>query len=183
MVRLFLVLSLFSALLLGACGTPTQSLTMTVPQADLLQLRTWVPEALKFNVELDHVQGGEGTNTWWGSKVSGMALERALEDSLRGVGMLPSSVATPVRYQLKTTIVALVQPIVAAHTEVAVSIRYQLIDKNDSKLLYERYVRTQGAADFSDAMISQPERMRLASEDAVRKNIVMALRDLMAVRY
>jgi ABC-type uncharacterized transport system auxiliary subunit len=181
-VKILPLLTLAAALLCG-CGSPSQSLTMTVPQADLLQLRTWVPDALKFNVELDPVQGGEKTSSWWGSHVSGMAFQNALEDSLRGVGMLPASSTQPARYQLKTTIVALVQPLVAAHTEVAVSIRYQLIDKTDGKLLYERYLRTAGSADFTDAMLSQPERMRLANEDAVRKNIVAALRDLMAVRY
>ncbi|HEY4081171.1 MAG TPA: hypothetical protein VGM81_10760 [Burkholderiaceae bacterium] len=170
-------------MLLTGCGTPTQSLTMTVPQADLLQLRTWVPDALKFNVELDRVQGGETTSTWWGSHVSAMAYQSALEDSLRGVGMLPLSSATSARYQLKVTLVAQVQPMVSAHTEVAVSIRYQLVDKTDGKLLYERYLRTPGNADFTDAMVSQPERLRLANEDAVRKNIIAALRDLMAVRY
>jgi len=183
MLKSFALALLLPLVLLAGCGTPTQSLTMTVPPADVLQLRTWVPDALKFNVELDRVQGGESTSTWWGSHISAMAFQSALEDSLRGVGMLPSSSTTPTRYQLKVTLVAQVQPVVAAHTEVAVSIRYQLVDKTDGRLLYERYLRTSGNADFTDAMISQPERLRLANEDAVRKNIVAALRDLMAVRY
>ncbi len=183
MLKSFALALLFPIMLLTGCGTPTQSLTMTVPQADLLQLRTWVPDALKFNVELDRVQGGEPTSTWWGSHISAMAYQSALEDSLRGVGMLPLSSATQARYQLKVTLVAQVQPVVSAHTEVAVSIRYQLLDKTDGKLLYERYLRTSGNADFTDAMVSQPERLRLANEDAVRKNIIAALRDLMAVRY
>ena len=184
MTKLTLVLAAFVlGASLGGCGTPSQSMGMNVTQGDALQLRTWVPDALKFNVELDHVKGGDATNRWWGSRVSGMALEQALEDSLRSVGMLPVSPATPARFQLRTEMISLVQPIVAADTTVTVTIRYQLVQKSDGKVLYERDVRTRATTDFTDAMLSQPDRMRMSNESAVRQNIVMALRDLMALRF
>ncbi|MBV8603959.1 MAG: hypothetical protein JO224_04680 [Pelomonas sp.] len=177
-----LIGALVLAAALGGCGTPSQSLGMNITTGDALQLRTWVPDALKFNVELDHVKGGDATSRWWGSRVSGMALEQALEDSLRSVGMLPVAPASPARYQLRCEIVALVQPVVAADTTVTVTIHYELLQKSDGKLLYQRDVRTRATTDFTDAMLSQPERMRRSNESAVRQNIVTALRDLMALR-
>jgi len=170
---------------LCACGAPSQSMTMTVPKPDLLQLRTWVPDALKFNVALEHVQGGTNTSFWWGSHVSAMAFENALDDSLRGVGMLPPAPPTATqqpRFVLRASIIALMQPLMAASPEVGISVRYQLFDRNDGSLVYERTLRTTGNASFSDAVLSQPERTRLANEEAVRKNLITALRDLMALR-
>ncbi|MBV8379758.1 MAG: hypothetical protein JO369_03195 [Paucibacter sp.] len=184
MTKLTLVLAAFVlGASLGGCGTPSQSMGMNVTQGDALQLRTWVPDALKFNVELDHVKGGDATSRWWGSRVSGMSLEQALEDSLRAVGMLPVGPSAPARFQLRTEIVSLVQPIVAADTTVTVTIHYELVQKSDGKVLYQRDVRTRATTDFTDAMLSQPDRMRMSNESAVRQNIGMALRDLMALRF
>lgn len=167
---------------LGGCGTPTQSLTMAITPADALQLRTWVPEGLKFNVVLDTVQGGESTSMWWGSKVSGMTLEQSLEDSLRSLGMLPASPQNPALYQLRAQLLSVVQPLVAADTTVTVTINYQLIDRNSGAVLYQRALRTAHKTEFTDSMISMPERTRLANEGAVRENIIAMLRDLMALR-
>lgn len=179
--RLTLALSAAACLLAG-CGTPSQSLTMSLSDADALQLRTWVPEGLKQNIELDHVKGGEATSLWWGSKVSGMALEQAIEDSLRGVGMLPMSPQAAAKYQLRVQMLSLVQPLVAADLTVTTTISYSLVDKADGRVLYQRAVRTAHTTEFSDALLSQPERARLANEAAVRQNIATALRDMLALR-
>jgi ABC-type uncharacterized transport system auxiliary subunit len=168
--------------LLGGCGTPPQSLTMELSQADVLQLRTWVPEGLKQNVDLERVKGGESTSMWWGSKLSALTLEQALEDSLRNLGMLPPSPQLPALYQLRTQIVSLVQPLVAADTTVTVTINYTLIERASGAVLYQRAVRTSHKTDFGDSMLSMPDRTRLANEGAVRQNIIAAMRDLMALR-
>ncbi|WP_077036732.1 hypothetical protein [Pelomonas sp. KK5] len=179
--RLPLTATLLLALLAG-CGTPTQSLTMALSDADVLQLRTWVPEALKNNVDLDRVTGGQSTSPWWGSKVSGMTLEQSLDDSLRALGMLPASPQAPTAYQLRAQIVSLVQPLVAADTTVTITIQYTLVDRNSGAVLYQRALRTAYKAEFTDAMVSMPERLRLANEGAVRENIRSAMRDLMVLR-
>ncbi len=170
------------ALLGSGCGTPTQSLGMGLSAADALQLRTWVPEGLKQNVDLDRVKGGESTSLWWGSKVSGLTLEQALEDSLHSVGMLPPSPQAPALYQLRVQMLSLVQPLVAADTTVTLTISYSLLDRNSGAVLYQRAVRTAHTTDFGDSMLSLPDRMRRANEGAVRENIITAVRDLMALR-
>jgi len=165
---------------LQGCGTPSQSLSMAISSADALQLRTWVPEGLKHNIELDRVKGGDETSMWWGSRVSGMALEQALEDSLRSVGMLVPVAGA--KYQLRVQMLSLVQPIVAADLTVTTTIHYVLVDKQDGTVLYQRSVRNAATAELGDALLSQPERARLANEAAVRANIAMMLRDLMGLR-
>ena len=177
-----LAAALIAALALGGCGTPTQSLSMGISAADALQLRTWVPDGLKQNIEVDAVKGGEDTSRWWGSKVSGLTLEQALDDSLRSVGMLPPSSSMPTQYQLRVQIVSLVQPLVAADMTVTLTINYTLVDKASGTVLYQRSVRTAHTTDFTDSMLSQPDRTRQANEGAVRQNIITALRDLMALR-
>ena len=128
--------------LLAGCGAPSQSMTMTVPKADLLQLRTWVPDALKFNVALEHVAGGTNTSYWWGSHVSAMAFENALDDSLRGVGMVsstPPAADHQPRFLLKVQIIALMQPLVAVSPEVGIAVRYQLVDRSSKdSVVYDR---------------------------------------------
>jgi len=168
--------------LLSACGTPTQSLTMALTPADSLQLRSWVPDGLKGNVELEGVKGGEVTGRWWGSKVTSLALSQALEDSLRGVGMLPMAPVPGARYQLRVQLLSLDQPPVAADTTVTVAIQYSLMAKGDGAVLYQRAVRTAATAGLSDALLSPTERLRLANEAAVRANIAVAVRDLLSVK-
>lgn len=170
------------ALALGACGTPTQSLTMALSPAEILQLRSWVPEGLKGQVGLDTVKGGESTGRWWGSKVSSTALEQALEDSLRGLGLLPMAPTPTPKYQLQVQLLLLDQPMVAAEASVLAMINYSLVDAASGTVLYQRAVRTAGTAGLSDALLSQTERLRLASEAAVRASIASAVRDLLAVR-
>jgi len=169
-------------MLLSACGTPTQSLTMALSPADTLQLRTWVPDGLKGNLELDAVKGGEATGRWWGSKISSLALSQALEDSLRGLGMLPMAPTPGAKFQLRVQLLSLDQPAVAADTTVTAAIQYSLLAKADGTLLYQRAVRTAATAGLGDALLSPTERLRLASEAAVRANIASAVRDLLSVK-
>lgn len=177
-----LALMLAATLALTACGTPTQSLTMALGPAESLQLRSWVPEGLKGQVGLDAVKGGEATGRWWGSKVSSTALGQALEDSLRGLGMLPMAPTPAPKYLLQAQMLVLDQPMVAAETSVQAWINYSLLDTSSGTVLYQRAVRTAGTAGLGDALLSQTERLRLASEAAVRANIASAVRDLLALK-
>lgn len=179
-----LVLLAVSAWGLAGCGTPTQSLTLSPGTAETLQMRNWLPPALRFNVELDAIKGGEETSFWWGSKLSGLTLEQTLEDTLRTVGMLPPAPgAPPAQYQLRVEIVNLDQPLIGTPSAtVTATIQYTLVDKaRDAKPIYRRAVRTAHTAGMGDAFFSQPERMRLANEGAVRENILVALRDMVAL--
>lgn len=168
---------LLAASLLAGCGTPSQSLNMALPAADALQLRGFMPEPLRGQVMLETVKGGSETSRWWGSRVSSLSLENALEDSLRAVGLWAMT-QQGARYQLKVELLSLVQPLVALDTTVTATVNYKLLDTGNGKLVYERSVRTAFKAEFGDAIVSQPERLRLANEGAIRQTVNLMLRDL-----
>ncbi|MDR7269703.1 hypothetical protein J2X20_002332 [Pelomonas saccharophila] len=171
------------ALLLAGCGTPSQPLPMTVTAADALQIRSWVPDALKGQVGVATVTGGMETGRWWGSKVSAMALQQALEESLFAVGMKPLSPEPAPRFELRAELEALDQPMVPAlGVTVGTAVRYTLVDKASGKTVYQRRIANADEARFSEAIISPNERLRIANERALRANIDLLLRDLVTLR-
>lgn len=170
-----------TGLLLLGCGTPSQSLHMGLSEADALQMRGWMPEALRGQMAVGEVGGGSVTSRWWGSRVSSLALAHALEDSLRSVGLFAQP-AQGARYLLRAQLLAIDQPLLAADTTVTVMVDYRLVDTRSDAIVYQRVVRTAQTADFGAAMLSQPERMRLANEGAIRQTVNVMLRDLANLR-
>lgn len=183
-MRRLLLGSLLVPLLLGGCAAPSESLTMGVGAADALQLRGFMPAALRGQVALGEVGGGAETSMFWGSQISDVALARALEDSLRAVGLLPQQPALA-RYRLSAAITELRQPLIAPlDAKVTVTVHYKLLDAaNGDALVYERQLRSAHTTEFGAAMLSPSERLRLANEAAVRAGIVQLLRELPTLRY
>jgi hypothetical protein len=172
---------LLATALLAGCGTASQSLHMVLAPADVLQMRNFMPDALRGQVALADVSGGSETGLWWGSKVSSLALEHALEETLRDVGLWAMN-PPAARYQLKAQMLALSQPLLSLDTTVATAVHYSLIELASGTVLYQRSVRTTYTAEFTEAMLSQPERLRLANEGAIRQTIHVMLRDLPNLR-
>ena len=183
MPRLALVPAALLALLLAGCGTPSQPLPMTVTAANALQIRGWVPDALKAQVSVAPVKGGMATNKWWGSKVSADALQQALDESLYAVGMKPPAPEPAPRFELQAELAPLDQPLVPAlGVTVGVAVRYTLVDKASGKTVYQRRIANPDEAGFSEAIVSPTERLRIANERALRANIDLLLRDLVTLR-
>ncbi|MGQ3054348.1 MAG: hypothetical protein ACT6S0_21410 [Roseateles sp.] len=187
MSRLALLPAALLALLLAGCGTPSRPLPMAITAPDALQIRGWVPDALKAQVGLAPVKGGQETGRWWGSRVGARALQLALEESLRSVGMKPPSPEPAARFELQAELLQLEQPLVPAiGVTVGVAVRYTLVDTADSagkgRILYQRRIANTDAAGFTEAMLSPNERLRIANERALRANIDLLLRDLVTLR-
>lgn len=183
MPRLALFPAALLALLLAGCGTPSQPLPMALGTAGALQIRGWVPEALKGQVALAAVKGGQETQRWWGSKVSALALQQALEESLHAVGMQPLSPQPAPRFELQAELVQLDQPLVPAlGVTVGTAVRYTLVDKASGKAVYQRRIANTDEAGFTEAIVSPSERLRIANERALRANIDLLLRDLVTLR-
>lgn len=171
------------ALLLAGCGTPSRPLPMTVATPDVLQIRGWVPDALRGQVALTSLQGGWETSRWWGSSVSAAALRQALDESLYAVGMKPAAPQPPPRFELSARLEQLEQPLVAAvGVTVGVSVRYTLVDTSDGRVVYQRLIANTDEAGLGDAVLSPSERLRIANERALRGNINRLLRDLVTLR-
>ncbi|MFG6467905.1 hypothetical protein [Roseateles sp. BYS87W] len=171
-------------LTLAGCGTPSQPLPMVVTPADALQIRGWVPDALKAQVAAAPVQGGQETGRWWGSKVSAEAMQLALDESLFAVGMKSLAPQPAARFELQAELVQLDQPLIpAAGVTVGVAVRYSLVDKaNDGRIVYQRRITNTEDARLGEAILSPSERLRIANERALRANIDLMLRDLVALR-
>jgi hypothetical protein len=175
--------ALLLPLLLAGCGTPSQPLPMAITAADALQLRSWVPEALKTQVGLAPVKGGAETGRWWGSKVSATALQQALEESLYAVGMKPPAPEPVPRFELQAELLQLEQPKVPAlGVSVSVAVRYTLTDRAANKIVYQRLLSNSSEVSLGDAVVSPSERLRIANERALRANIDLLLRDLVTLR-
>lgn len=184
MSRPALVCTALLAALVAGCGAPTQPLPMAITAAGALQIRGWVPEALKGQVAVAPVKGGLATNRWWGSKVSADALQQALDESFYAVGMKSLSPQPPARFELQAELVQLDQPLVpAVGVTVDVAVRYTLVDKAaDGRVLYQRRIANTDEARLSEAVLSPSDRLRIANERALRANIDLLLRDLVTLR-
>lgn len=171
------------AFVLAGCGTPSQPLPMAIGAAQALQIRGWVPEALKAQVGVAPVQGGLATGRWWGSKVDGAVLQQALEESLYAVGMSPAAPEPAPRFELQAELLQLEQPLLpAAGVTVGAAVRYSLLDKATGRLVYQRRIAVEQDARFGEAMLSPSERLRIANERALRASIDLLLRDLVTLR-
>jgi hypothetical protein len=177
------MLALF-ALALAGCGSPSQPLPMAVTPASALQIRGWVPDAFKAQTGVAAVKGGQQTNRWWGSKVSAVALQQALEESLYAVGMRPPAPQPAPRFELQAELVQLDQPLIPAiGVAVGVAVRYTLVDQLDGgRIVYQRRIANNEAASLTEAVLSPSERLRIANERALRSNIDLLLRDLVTLR-
>jgi len=184
MSRPALLPAVLLASLLAGCGAPSQPLPMVVSAADALQIRGWVPDALKAQLALAPVKGGQETGRWWGSKVSAVALQQALDDSLFAVGMKSAAPLPAPRFTLQAELVQLDQPLVpAAGVTVGVAVRYTLVDKaGDGRIVYQRRIANTDEARLGEAILSPNERLRIANERALRANIDLLLRDLVTLR-
>lgn len=174
---------LLLAALAGGCGTPAEAPNMNLAPMDALQLRGFMPEALRGQIALGEIGGGAETWRYWGSKVSSETLAQALEDGLRSVGVL-APLPAAARYQLSARLVALQQPdlkwqpqALITENRVLAVVEYTLKDKASGAVVYQRSMRSQHAAELGEALFSQSERLRLANEGALRQSLQQLLRD------
>ncbi|MBB4842869.1 hypothetical protein HNP55_001384 [Paucibacter oligotrophus] len=180
------LLALLSLLTLGGCGTPADAPGMRLDAAETLQLRSWVPQGLKAQVLLASVSGGQPTGMFWGSKISNPALREAVDESLRGLGLVPSAPGTAGtgRYRLNVKLVEIEQPMVGLDIKVAVTLEYSLLDtESEDRVAYQRRLRTLHTANFSEAMLDPNARTRIASEAAVRKSVNAMVREWMVMSW
>ncbi|PND38460.1 hypothetical protein C1O66_13640 [Paucibacter aquatile] len=168
---------------LSGCGTPADAPAMRLSLAESLQLRSWVPPGLRAQVQLMPVSGGQPTGRFWGAKISNASLQEALEESLRDTGLYAPRPADA-RYELRVTLMLLDQPMVAVlDAKVAVTLSYTLMESRTGRTIYERKLRTQHTAEFGSAILDPNERMRMASEGAIRSNVNTLLRELLELKW
>jgi hypothetical protein len=173
-------LGLVIVALATGCATPAQSDNMTIRAADATRDRQATPEALKANIALRDVTGGKETNALWVSNVGSRDFERALEESLRAVGMLAAHKQAG-RYQLIANLDKLDQPLLGFDMTVTATVTYLLVERASGKTVWQKTLPTPYTAKMSDAFAGY-ERLRLANEGAVRQNITQLVQELLRLK-
>ncbi len=124
------------------------------------------PEALKENVEVAGVLGGEKTNPAWTSKISDIAFEGALKESLKAQGLLSDNG----KYQLAVNMVKVAQPLVGLNMKVTTHIKYTLTDKATNAVVFDEVIEAPHVTKVGEALVAT-KRLRLANEGSGMKNI------------
>ena len=172
--KLMLVLC---ALAVTGCATPARMEQMQIFSSVDPAYRPvlLVAPHLKNQVFVHDVTGGEETNPMLSSQVSNEALMEALEASLRSVGLLGGRTTSD--YRLVAHLEELDQPWIGTDMTVIATVNYSLEHRKTGRVVLARTVRTSFTAAFSDAS-NAGDRVRLANEGAVRKNISAIIKEL-----
>jgi hypothetical protein len=173
-----IALSIATAAVLAGCATPARIDQMQVdtPMATRAALAN---SALKGNVAVKDVTGGQETNPMWVSNVGSADFERALEQSLRNAGLLSENRQAG-KYTLTAHLQKLDQPMFGASFTVTATVQYTLVERATGKDVFTRTLTTPYTAAFSDAFMGS-ERLKLANEGAIRTNIKALIDSLTTV--
>lgn len=158
------------------CATPAASSSMTMGAADATSRRMALPEPFKTHIAVGDVTGGQETNPMWMSSVSSSDFERALEDSLRAVGLLAVNRQAG-RFRLHAHLGKFDQPFVGLDMTVTATVTYTLVEWATGRTVFEKAITTPYTAKAGDAFLGV-ERLRLANEGAVRQNITGLIDEL-----
>lgn len=172
--------ALLAATLLAGCGTPAEPDGMRLAEIERMQLRGWLPESLRGQVVLGTVEGGVPTARYWGSRLGNEALRVALDELLRGTGLM-SLQPDGGRYELRLKVLGQAQPWISVlDANVTVYVEYRLVERASGQLVYQRQMRLHHVTPWSDAMLDPNERIRLANEGALRHSFSELMRELVA---
>lgn len=153
--------------ILSACASPAEFQNMTVTEGvDTAQAET---SSYHGNITVSRVNGGEETNPMWTSEISSQAFEKALIASLENTGLL-SKLEGDAPYELRVTLLEVDQPIFGLDLTVKTLIRYEVIDKQSGKTIFDQNIPADHTATFGDSPFAI-QRLRLANEGAAKNNI------------
>lgn len=166
-------LGLIALALLTGCAAPARIEQMAVDSPGVPIVNT----PLKKSVAVIEVTGGRETNPMWSSQVSSESFQRALELSLRNVGLSDPLIGAN-KYHLTADILQVSQPMLGLDMTVSANVRYSLIDTSTRKEVFSKVLMASYTAKFSDAFAGG-ERLKLANEGAVKTNIQLLVSELL----
>jgi hypothetical protein len=134
-------------------------------------------DALKNDVGLSSVSGGEDTNPLWTSEISNEDFTGAVRMSLKSQGLL----SPKGRYTLKVNLIKVDQPLFGLDLTVTTHVKYILTDSKNNTVLVDETVDAPYTATFSDSMIAMT-RLQLANEGSGKLNIQGLLEKLSALK-
>ncbi len=170
--RLFFSILLLTSL--AACASGARSGAMTAPVTEATVISD--TSSLKKAITVSEVTGGSETNPLWMSEVGNPEFKTALEQSLTLNAMYETE--RP-RYRLEAKLMELDQPYAGFDATVGSRVFYRLGRAEDNDLVYQTEISCEYTANFSDALLGV-ERLRLANEGAMKKNITLFMEALVA---
>lgn len=159
--------AVLAALALSGCAGAARPDNMVISTAVTAPVSQTEPGYKSFRVT--HVDGGGKTNPLWMSSVSSEDFQKALENSLRAVGLLaddPSSAKTEITANLQD----LQRPLAGIDMTVTSKVHYSAKAVPDHKVVFDDVVAASGTAKFGDSLLAV-ERLRLANEASIKENI------------
>jgi hypothetical protein len=162
---------------LSACASPAkvENMVLHSPAA-----ASPADPALANGICVTSVKGGEETNPLWTSEVNDANFRAALEKSLRNSGLLAADAAN-CRYGLEANLLGLAQPTIGFDFEVTAHVNYRLLARGSDQPYLLETITSSHTATMGDAFVGV-ERLRLANEGAIRKNIEKILTSIMSHR-
>lgn len=170
--RFILLLAVLTSLSACASGARTGAMTAPVSSTTIIS----EDSSLKRSITVSEISGGKETNPLWMSNVGNNEFKAALEQSLMLHALHNNS--SP-HYKLEAKLVDLKQPLGGFDVTVGSRVYYRLARADNNERIYEKDVSCEYTANFSDALLGY-ERLRLANEGAIKKNISIFIEELIA---
>lgn len=164
-------------LLLAGCASPPDVKDMVVAGTEVG--RVDYPAALRHNIFVSNVAGGEKTNPLWTSEINAEGFKSALIESLDAAGLFKSDQAAA-GYQLIAVIFNVEQPMLGFDLTVSATVDYTLLDVKTGSEVFHEQLTAQYTATMSQAFYGV-ERLKIANEGAARENIRLLLQRLQAL--
>ena len=160
------------ALTLAACSAPTRPTAIVAPATKTTLVDPHSP--IYKSIVIGGVTGGERTTLISNSKVSDESFREALTTSLRLNALLSDQ--TDDDYIVFAEIQKVEQPVLQINFTTHASVSYRVVATKGGAELYAQTVDSSSEATLGDTIIRQ-ERIRIATEGAMRENIGIFLND------
>lgn len=159
-VKLLTVLAMATFLFGCASGAKMQNMVYTPNQPAAFDA------ALKNEVGVESVSGGQDTNPAWTSEISNESFSGAVKNTLAAQGLL----AENGQYQLKIEMLKVDQPLFGLDMTVTTHVKYTLTDTKSNSIVLSETIVAPHTATMGDAFVAIT-RLRLANEGSGKKNI------------
>lgn len=187
MSRILSILALVSLLvsLLAACASPAQVENMAVLTSPDLEAAKTSPLAGQVNVErvsVDASVGGGGgeekTDPFWTPEIIDQDFALAIVRSLDAHKLL-SRHELDAKYDLTAKLIKVDQQLTGFDLVVSTDVEYLLIDRSARRTFYHMVITAPYKAEFSRSIILT-QRLRMANEGSIRKNIAKFIAEILA---
>lgn len=169
------IIALFVALLSG-CASGANSQNMTASLKPTQTVKTDSP--LYRAMTIANVTGGSETNPLLMSQVSNTDFNHALKASLNQNNLYTGGAP---KYNIVAVINAVDQPIMGLDMSVTSKIHYKVVRNSDNATVYDKVIPATYTAELGDSLLGT-ERLRLANEGSIRKNIEAFIAELSQIR-